>query len=344
MKRFILSKILRGLLCLIGFTGCLKPLGEFEEYIPPAVPDYSQQDSWACLPWKHNASDTVPPGSGLIDDQANAKVDVFFVYPTIDRRITHWNARVDDKMLNNLVDKTTIRGQATVFNGSCRVFVPRYRQAVFGSFLDKKENGKKALRLAYSDVEAAFQYYMKHYNNGRPVIIAGHSQGCLHAYYLIKEYFDTTSLKKQLVAAYLVGFHVNKDSLKVLKPCDSAGETGCYVAWNTVSKDGVNGSTGKFFSGVCVNPLSWKQDSNYMDAVYNMGSVGYKFDGIDKNEAGAVCKDGLLVVSNISNGMKYKPFSGSYHIYDYNLFYMNIRANVADRVNAYIALHPELKK
>jgi len=322
---------------LIGLWGCFTPMGSFESYKAPEVPDYSNEDAWAALPWKHNATDTVPVGSGATDNQKNAAVDVFFIYPTLDLRITHWNASIYDRMLNNLIEKTTIRQQAGVFNGSCRIFAPRYRQAVFGSFIDDKGNGTKALKLAYSDVRASFLYYMQHYNNGRPVIIAGHSQGCLHAYNLVKEFFDTTALKQKLVAAYLIGFRVKKDSLKQLKPCDSAKATGCYVTWNTVSQDGLNGGRAKFFSGVCVNPLNWKQDSAYIDATYNMGSTDYKFD-IRKNETGAACRDGLLVV-NVKDPSVYSAFRGSYHIYDYSLFYMNIRANVADRVAAYLKLH-----
>jgi len=324
----------------VMLTGCFKPWFNYEEYPVPKPPDYANDAYWACLPWKHNASDTVPPGSGLIDEQTDAKVDVFFIYPTLDLRTDEWNASVDDNLLNKVIDKTSIRAQASVFNGSCRIFAPRYRQAVFASFLDKDGNGTKALALAYSDVEAAFKYYMQHYNKGRPVIIAGHSQGCLHAYKLVKEFFDTSALKQQLVAAYLVGFKINKDSIKNIKPCDSAKETGCYVTWNTVTENGLSGKASNYFSGVCVNPLNWKQDSTYIDAVYNMGSVDYKFGGIDNHEAGAACRNGLLVVK-ISDHNKYVPLFNSYHLYDYNLFYMNIRANVADRVNAYLKLHSD---
>ncbi|HXP49770.1 MAG TPA: DUF3089 domain-containing protein [Bacteroidia bacterium] len=276
------NKVLFILTALALLTGCLTPWFGFDSYKAPPVPDYSNEDAWSALPWRHDAADTVPPGLGLKDDQANAKVDVFFIYPTLDLRITHWNVSIYDRMLNSIIDKTTIRQQAGVFNGSCRIFAPRYRQGVFGSFIDSKGNGTKALKLAYSDVRAAFQYYMQHYNQGRPVIIAGHSQGCMHAYRLVREFFDTTALKQKLVAAYLVGFKVVKDSMKHLKPCDSSRATGCYVTWNTVSEAGLTSGSGPFFRGVCVNPLSWKQDSVYMDATYNIGALNKSFDGLPR--------------------------------------------------------------
>src|SRR4029077_2064189 len=202
-----------------------------------------------------------------------AQVDVFFVYPTLDFRTDEWNADISSKSLNKLIDRTAIRQQASVFNGSCRVFAPRYRQAILYAFRDNTGSGKKALDFAYSDVRAAFLYYMQHYNKGRPVIIAGHSQGCLHAYRLVKEFFDTTALKQKLVAAYLIGFRICKDSLRNLKPSDSATQTGCYVSWNTVKWGGLSGSLGSYFKGVCVNPLSWKQDTVFVDASHNAGSI-----------------------------------------------------------------------
>jgi len=171
------TKIILSFICVLALAGCFKPWFAFDKYTPPPEPDYSQVDAWAALPWTHDEADTVPLGAGVKDGQSTAQVDVFFIYPTLDFRTDEWNANIYNKSLNNLIERTAIRGQATVFNSSCRVFAPRYRQAVLSSFTDKTGNGQKALDLAYSDVKKAFQYYMKHYNNGRPVIIAGHSQG-----------------------------------------------------------------------------------------------------------------------------------------------------------------------
>ena len=71
--------------------------------------------------------------------------------------------------------------------------------------------GKQALDFAYQDVKAAFEYYLKHYNNGRPIIIASHSQGTWHAESLLHDYFENDStLRKRLVAAYLIGGWVKK--------------------------------------------------------------------------------------------------------------------------------------
>jgi len=327
------------LFALCVFAAC-KPWRSFDEETHPPPPDYSQTDAWACLPTKHNASDTVPPNSGEMDMQSTAQVDVFYIYPTLDFSGANWNADIHNKKLNKLIERTAIRVQAGAFNGSCKVYAPRYRQGTLASFYDKTGtgSGSKALELAYQDIRAAFQYYIKNYNKGRPFIIAGHSQGTLMAYKLLQEFVDTTSLRKRLVAAYLIGYHIQKDYFKNLKPCDSATQTGGYITWNTVKMGGENSSLGKFFAGVCINPLTWKPDTGFVDSRYDIGSVNYSFKKIEPQELGTAIRGGVLTVSAPVN-KGYKTFRTGYHIYDYNFFYMNIRKNVQLRVEAYLKTH-----
>src|SRR5204862_6835977 len=146
----------------------------------------------------------------LRNRQSEAIADVFFVHPTIfTEKPTNqyrWNANVDDGIINHQIQNSTILNQATIFNGSCRVYAPYYRQAHLYAFYAKnKVDGQRSLNLAYEDVKAAFEYYLQHYNNGRPIVIASHSQGSYHCERLLKDYFDGKELQKQLVMAYLVG-------------------------------------------------------------------------------------------------------------------------------------------
>ena len=68
------------------------------------------------------------------------------------------------------------KSQATIFNECCQIYAPRYRQATLASFFNK-ENGLKARSFAFNDILVSFDEYIKKYNKGRPIIIAGHSQG-----------------------------------------------------------------------------------------------------------------------------------------------------------------------
>jgi len=124
----------------------------------------------------------------------------------------------------------------------------------------------------------------------------------------------------------------------ILKPCDSATQTGGYITWNTVKMGGENSSLGKFFAGVCINPLTWKPDTGFVDSRYDIGSVNYSFKKIEPQELGTAIRGGVLTVSAPVN-KGYKTFRTGYHIYDYNYFYMNIRKNVQLRVEAYLKTH-----
>ena len=145
-----------------------------------------------------------------------------------------WNANIDDSKINSKTDKESILYQATVFNKYCRIFAPRYRQANLDAFYTKnKKAANAALDTAYQDVKNAFEYYLKHYNNGRPIIIASHSQGTWHAGRLLKEFFEGKPLQKQLVCAYIIGLPVFTNYFSELKPCEDSTSTGCFVSWRT---------------------------------------------------------------------------------------------------------------
>ncbi len=113
-------------------------------------------------------------------------------------------------------------------------FRPRYRQANLQAFFtDDKEKAKAAFDTAYEDMRTAFIYYLKNYNNGRPIIIASHSQGTLHAGRLLKEFFEGKPLQNQLVCAYIIGLPVFTNYFSDLKPCEDSTATGCFVRWRT---------------------------------------------------------------------------------------------------------------
>ncbi len=322
-------------LFLFTFPSCLASRKYFEDDRVTSPPDYSQEKYWAALPTKKDSADAVPYSSGLKDGQADAKADVFFIYPTIYLAGRDWNADVNDKKLNRRIDKTTIRQQASAFNGSCKVYSPRYRQAVLSSFRNGSENGKKALDFAYKDVKAAFDYYLKYYNNGRPFIIASHSQGTWQATRLLHEYFEKDSLlRKRLVAAYLIGGWVKKNEFKNIPVCDSAAQTCCVICWNS-REWGME--TDKYWGTYleCVNPLTWRSDTLQASVSLNLGSVPYGFKRIDQGIADAkISPTGLLWVHK-KNTKGYRCIP-NYHILDYNLFWMNIRENVKLRVDAYL--------
>ena len=308
----------------------------------PQKPDYKNEKYWAALPDRKDAADTTP-GKQFNDNQANALVDVFFIHPTTftgepEEGTYKWNASVDDEKLNTRTDNSTILYQASVFNGACKVYAPRYRQAHVSVFFTKDTmTYYRPLSVAYGDVKDAFAFYLKHYNNNRPFLLASHSQGTIHARRLLHDVIEKDSaLYNRFVAGYLVGYAILPDSLST-KPCATPEMTRCYCTWNTFAKgyyppwytDGLN-------RGEATNPLTWTTDTVYASYELNNGGVLQDFRKVVPNIVDAQVHHGMVWVNKPRVRGSRLVNIRNYHIGDYNLFYVNIRDNVQQRIDAYI--------
>jgi hypothetical protein len=328
----------------------------------PPAPDYAQADTWAAWPGRASSADSVAPGLPDASVPDDAKVDVFFIHPTTYLTGTEPNARFDEPGLtSSRIEHGVLRFQASVFNACCRIYAPHYRQATISAFVTGDDaQATAAFELAYADVLRAFNYYLQHENHGQPFIIASHSQGSLHAMRLLQERIARQPPQQQLVVAYAIGYDIPEDIERNGVPvCRSATQTGCLVDWNSV-KEGISDSTraahhliwldGRYQhlddrSQICVNPLNWELGGTAA-AQLNLGAL----PTVRASEAllppvpqltAASCEAGLLRVSiplrqrhGFSNVM---TLAGSYHVFDYNLFYTNIRVNVRERISAFRA-------
>jgi hypothetical protein len=305
----------------------------------PGLPDYSNMQFWAAHPLKHDPSDSI--SKGIHDQYRDSAVDVFFLHPTTfteGRRIGELNASLRDDTLNAKTDFSSILYQASVFNADARIFAPRYRQAHIGMYFYKDTaKAKQAFELAYSDVKKAFQYYIDNYNQGRPIIIASHSQGTTHAKRLIKEFFDGQTLKNRLVVAYLVGIYVDKNQFSTIPVCRDSLQTGCFVSWRTFRRD-FNGPA--YISlepptATVVNPLTWSTDTVLAPKNLNKGAVLYKYNKVFPKTNDAQVKGNILWINKpkFPGAALYK--SKNYHVGDINLFYMNIRQDVRRRISLF---------
>ncbi len=306
------------------------PAQPFDPARQPPAPDYSLEPNWSALPFREDAADAIPESETWVNDSLK-DADVFYIYPTMYMSGSTWNADVNSKKLNKRIDEKPVRYQAGVFNASCRVYAPRYRQASINAF-SGGENGTKALAFAYDDVKRAFEYYLEHYNGNRPFMIASHSQGTYHARRLLKEMIDTTDLRHRMIAAYVIGYGIDTSMYQNLKPCSVANQTGCYITWASF-KSGHEPVVKTLFGNVCVNPISWKTDTVTVDASKSMGAILLSFDKKYDNAVGAQVHNGYLWVDN--NLPLIKSWS-NLHIADYNLFWYDIRKNVKERIYTYL--------
>ena len=211
----------------------------------PAGPaDYSNQANWLCLPGRSDACaspDTVSLGPNGYGDRivtrpaANPPADCFYLYPTVSR-----DAGFNSDLSPGMEERMAVAIQFARYAGVCRPFVPVYRSgtvAAVRSVLDGL-NPDPIFARAYGDVEASFRYYMRHHNNGRPVVIIAHSQGSVYAIELLKREFEGRPLQDRLISAIIPGYTVEVPqgratggTFRSLPLCTSAGQTGCIVSY-----------------------------------------------------------------------------------------------------------------
>ena len=105
----------------------------------------------------------------------------------------------------------------------------------------RRRSSTRVLSFAFSDVDAAFEVYLRKYNQGRPIVLLGHSQGAEMVARLVKKYFDgDAAMRAKLVVALPIGSEVEAPKGRVVggtfanvPACTRAGETGCAIAYRT---------------------------------------------------------------------------------------------------------------
>ncbi len=332
MKYRILSLIFVGFL----LTGCKvqntiyspKTLLSFSEAI-----DYSLAKNWAVLPGKY------PENMKNYQVQnPQDSIDVFYVYPTliVSKNDKRWNVAIEDSIQQNKVLNTAVHFQASAWASSGNLYVPYYRQAHLRSYSNLENGGKTALLLAYSDVKAAFEYYLEHYNHGHGIILAGHSQGSTHIAALLHDFFDGKPLQNQLVAAYIPGIGFDKKQFGTVTFMEHPDEIGGFVTWNTFKKkfDKVNY---KWYKGkVVINPVTWDETA-IAERNLHKGFL-YSNGKMYKNSFETHIADGVIWISTPHFPYSYLTFlMPNYHTGDVNLFWEDIRENSLLRVKNFQA-------
>jgi len=337
MKKKILALIIMS--CVMAFS-----LTAYAD--ETAAPDYSKKSSWYKIP------------------AVTKDIDTFYINSTVYvmdsfKEGAPEYAPLDNEELLSGFEEEYITN-ASVYEASTNVFVPYYRQAGmrYAGEVGKKAGNDAAISgTPYNDITAALDYYFENYNEGRPFIIAGHSQGSIITKLLLKKYFkEHPGYYKRMVAAYVIGYSVTKDDLKNyphLKFATGESDTGVIISWNTEGKKNVEENAPNIVvlpGAISINPLNWKLDETYAPANENLGSL-------TANEKGepVIADIGADAQVNLARGVvvtnaKSEPMpeqvekiladffgADARHENDYTLYYSNIKDNVAKRIAAYKA-------
>ncbi len=331
------------------------PQGHYQEPSRASGPDYSREASWLARPGLAGDPSAWVP-EGVVSTKSPEPAATFYIHPTTYLLRDRWNAPLDPGGDPAARARLFVQSQASAFNSTSDIWAPKYRQAAYGAFLLKSEDAAKALDLAYRDVLAAFDTFIAAQPAGRPIILAGHSQGSLHLSRLLADRKE--ALKGRLVAAYVAGWPLSaKADLPAtgLKPCAAADETGCVLSWQSFKEPsnprlildawkGTKGPSGverKRKDMVCVNPLTGTAGAS-APASANLGTLdpngNFANAKLAAGKVGARCEEGFLMIDGeIPNLGPYVLPGNNYHVYDYALFWGSIRADAERRLAAWRA-------
>jgi hypothetical protein len=260
---------------------------------PLAEADYSKPDTWLCRPGRQDAC-AVPQDATIITADGkmrresyraakNPPIDCFYVYPTVSVEPT-----ANSDLLITAAERNVVRAQFARFGTQCRQFAPMYRQVTLTALiaiLSGKPMPVDRL-LAYNDVLAAWNYYLAHDNNGRGVVLVGHSQGSGVLTQLIKDEIDGKPVQGKIISAILMG-----TSLPVPKGADVGGafthipvcrsnqQVGCVIAYADFRDNVPPPATSRFahapegMQAVCANPAALAGGSGMLDAYLSSGKI-----------------------------------------------------------------------
>lgn len=302
----------------------------------PGTVDYGDRTNWMTI-GNHNKHE----------------VDVFYLYPT-----TYVMGRGE----NNIADirNQTMRigadshllSQASVFEDTANIYAPYYRQ-VDGDYclsLPPDEQQKLVGGTPLSDVTAAFEYYLDHYNDGRPFFLAGHSQGSMALLGLLETYLkDHPDVRDRMIAAYIIGYSVTEEYLSEnpeLHFAEGAEDTGVIISYNTEAPQ-VEGENPVLLPGaLAINPIMWTRGPEPASAEQNLGSMSFNAGSgrltpqYDLADATINEERGTVICSTVDPAQYSSSDenfgTGVYHSYDYLFYYMNLKQNIADRANHYL--------
>jgi len=261
----------------------------------PVKNDYGKAETWLCRPGRHDACDvdlttTVISATGKLTREpwaANPKapIDCFYVYPTVSLDSTG-----NSDMVAGDEELAVVRVQAARFGSQCRVYAPLYRQVTLSALRSILAGRTAAVdrALAYNDVLDAWNYYLQHDNQGRGVVLIGHSQGSMVLSELIKKEIDGKPIQQQLISALLLGSNVavpqQKDvggAFQQVPLCRNSKQTGCvitYVSFRSDAPPPANSRFGKVAGqdqvAGCTNPAALKGGSGELHAYLSTRGSG----------------------------------------------------------------------
>lgn len=294
--------------------------------------DYRRADLIGPIPLKPHYEDS---SQWYIQDRGGV-ADIFYVISTetgdhliggdtchfADTRDVHQRSQMLKEM--HAVD--------SFYSGNLNYYSPYYRQVSMQSWATEN-TAMVRIPLAIGDVMRSWEYYLEHFNQGRPFILAGFSQGAHAMTEILKRMPD--SIVSRMVAAYAIGYKVTQEDMNLCKnihPALGATDTGVTICFNSVRSPECEIPIVSEGNMISINPVNWRTDTV---------STSFVLYGRNKNDTLTVRCDPasrLLIVGGYQERavMSVIGRPGNYHNMELKFYHPYIRQNMADRVAAYI--------
>ncbi len=214
------------------------------------APDYAKDSAWLCRPNRADgradacavALDTTAVEAngqthpdGFPANRMAPQIDCFYVYPTVSTDSTG-----NSDLSIDAAERNVAHVQFAQLRQVCRPYAPMYRQITLRALRDAMAGRPSTANraMANADVAAAFAHYMAHDNQGRGVILFGHSQGSGILKSLIANEIEGKPAAAQVIAAWLPGTNILVPKgetvggdFKVMPLCTSADQASCIISW-----------------------------------------------------------------------------------------------------------------
>ncbi len=256
-------------------------------------PDYNDGNNWLCRAdmadlgaCNVDLSTTIVHSNGRLAREeftpaGNPPIDCFYVYPTVSLDETpNSDLNADPE------EYSVIQQQFARFGSRCRTFAPMYRQFTLTA-LRGGGIGTADRQMGYRDVLAAWNHYLENYNNGRGVVLVGHSQGSGVLTSLIRNEIDGKPVQQQILSAMLLGTTVQIPEGKVvggtfqhMPLCTSAYQNQCIIVYATFrdtvppTATSLFGRNGRNSKAACTNPALLAKGSNEVHGYLNSAPNG----------------------------------------------------------------------
>ena len=254
--------------------------------------DYGDGKSWLCRPGRQDAcavdqSATIVAADGTLTREdwkanPNAPIDCFYVYPTVST-----DPGGNSDMNAGPEENGVVRSQLARFASQCRVYAPLYRQATLTALRAATTGSPIAVdrALGYNDVLDSWNHYLQHDNNGRGVVLIGHSQGSGLLTQLIRNEIDGKPVSTKFISALLLGTSLavpkGKDvggAFQHIPLCHSATHTGCVIAYASFRSTIPPPDNSRFgrvqgenMQAACVNPAALGGGSGALHSYLSSG-------------------------------------------------------------------------